>query len=54
MIPFEYKEEEVKEIMRSLPRDENIEVFCHQVTGSSYDEWSDRHWRASSSFYRLY
>jgi hypothetical protein len=48
--------EEVKTIMSSLPKDENIEVFTqpYQVTGSSYDEQSDKHWRASASMYYHY
>ena len=46
--------EEVKKIMDSLPKDDNIEVFYNQVTGSSYDERSDRYWRASASIYYCY
>ena len=56
-IPFTISMEEVKTIMRSLPRDETLEVFYNQVTGSCYDERLDRlniYWRASSSFYRVH
>ena len=50
---FVMDEAEVKEILKSLPRDENLFSLYEQVTGSFPEKWLDDYYRKNWSLYYI-